>query len=432
MIRQHVVFQETPSLGGCDIRSRVRAVMDVAPVLDMHTHLFAPRFGSLNLWGIDELLTYHYLVAEFLRSTEMPIEDFWRLPKDTQADRIWDALFVQNTPLSEAASGVVAVLTALGADPSAPDLRDIRAYFRAQDAEAHLDRVMGIAGVTEIVMTNDPFDPVEVSVWKAGMDEDSRFRAALRLDVLLNDWPRASEFLKEQGYAVYEELGGNTMSEVRRFLDDCTVRMEPVYAAVSLPDTFHYPEVSWRGRLIAEAILPACRDNGMPLAMMIGVRRQVNPALRQAGDGVGRADVRVLERLCADFPDNRFLVTMLSRENQHELCVAARKFRNLLPFGCWWFLNNSSIISEITRERFEMLGTSFIPQHSDARVLEHLIYKWQHSRRVVADALADSYFQLEENGRLVSDADIRRDVGRLFIGNFRQWVSRSAAVERVA
>ena len=40
------------------------------------------------------------------------------------------------------------------------------------------------------------------------------------------------------------------------------------------------------------------------------------------------ADLRALEILCRDFPENRFLVTLLSRENQHELCVYARKFAN--------------------------------------------------------------------------------------------------------
>jgi hypothetical protein len=58
---------------------------------------------------------------------------------------------------------------------------------------------------------------------------------------------------------------------------------------------------------------------------------------------------------------------MLARENQHELAVAARKFGNLMVFGCWWFVNNPSLITEITRMRVELLGTSFIPQHSDAR-----------------------------------------------------------------
>ena len=93
-----------------------------------------------------------------------------------------------------------------------------------------------------------------------------------------------------------------------------------------------------------------------------------------------------------------------------------------MPFGCWWFLNNASIISEITRERLELLGTSFIPQHSDARVLDQLIYKWEHSRRIIADALYDSYAGLLRDGRVVTLQDIARDTTRLFSGNFRQWV----------
>jgi hypothetical protein len=29
--------------------------------------------------------------------------------------------------------------------------------------------------------------------------------------------------------------------------------------------------------------------------------------------------------------------------------------------------------------RLEMLGSAFTSQHSDSRVLEHLVYKWSHS-----------------------------------------------------
>jgi hypothetical protein len=144
-----------------------------------------------------------------------------------------------------------------------------------------------------------------------------------------------------------------------------------------------------------------------------------------AGDGLGRADVGALERLCAENPEVRFLATYLSRENQHELCVAARKFNNLMPFGCWWFLNNPSIIAEVTRERLELLGASFIPQHSDARIFEQLVYKWKHSRIVIADVLSETYEQLLLSGRGVSVAEIERDVERMFSGNFREWVGLS-------
>ena len=100
----------------------------------------------------------------------------------------------------------------------------------------------------------------------------------------------------------------------------------------------------------------------------------------------------------------------------HGLCVAARKFKNIVPFGCWWFLNNPSLIREITAMRLELLGLSFIPQHSDCRILDQLVYKWTHSREIIGSVLAAKYDDLERAGRPVSEADIRRDLTALFDG----------------
>ena len=36
--------------------------------------------------------------------------------------------------------------------------------------------------------------------------------------------------------------------------------------------------------------------------------------------------------------------------------MLARKYRNLHIYGCWWFCNNPSIITEITTMRLEMIG----------------------------------------------------------------------------
>jgi len=199
--------------------------------------------------------------------------------------------------------------------------------------------------------------------------------------------------------------------------------MNPVYMAVSLTDAFQFPEDSIQGKLLKDAVLPSCREFDLPLSLMIGVRRQVNPRIRLAGDAVGRADLRSLENICRDYPDNRILSSVLSRENQHELCVYARKFSNLMPFGCWWFLNNPSIVEEITRERIELLGTSFIPQHSDARVLEQVLYKWRNTRATMSQVLGNSYKLLARDGRGVTRQAIQRDVDRLFRGNFEQFAN---------
>ena len=404
------------------LRNLVSDFVDETPAVDIHTHLFAPEFGELGLWGIDNLLTYHYLIAELFRSCDTSPDEFFELGRQAQADLIWETLFVRNTPLSEATRGVVAVLSALGLDPTKPDLKEAREFFADQKADDHLSAVLRIANVERVVMTNDPLDELEMSTWETRSSIDPRFYAALRMDAILIEWERSSAKLKSKGFAVSKDFSGKTISELWRFLEAAVALMRPLYLAVSLPDTFVYPGPDHTARLISDLVLPFAKEHSLPFALMIGVQRRVNPRIRMAGDGVGRADISGVNRLCADHPDNRFLVTMLSRENQHELCVSARKFSNLMPFGCWWFLNNPSIVDEITRERIEMLGPSFIPQHSDARVLEQLIYKWKHSREIITSALAESYERLFDDGFPVTSDMIERDVARLMSGNFDRFV----------
>ena len=387
-----------------ELRAEVELVVNAAPVMDVHTHLFPPEFNELCLFGIDELLTYHYLTAETFRSARVPYNQFWSMSKTAQADLVWKTLFVDNTPTSEAAQGIISVLDVFGLDTRAKDLKEARAFFNSQNLTDHINQVFDIAGVSGVVMTNDPLDEVEAEIWKTGINVDQRFKSSLRLDSLLNDFDSGSA------------------PAIRRLLDQSIQRLNPVYLAASLPPDFKYPSDDIRGWLMRDVIMPTAKEHSLTLTLMVGVRRSVNPELREAGDGLGRADVSSIERLCADHPDVKFLVTFLSRENQHELCVAARKFNNLMPFGVWWFLNNPSIVTEITRERLELLGQSFIPQHSDVRVLEQLIYKWKQARRQIADALYSSYEQLLQNGRALTRDEIARDVRRMFEGNFSDWI----------
>jgi hypothetical protein len=406
----------------------VEDVLTSTQFIDIHTHLYPPAFGKIGLWGIDELLTYHYLEAEFFRSSNTKPQQYWALSKQEQANVIWRTLFVENTPVSEATRGVIAVLQAFQLPTDRSGLAEARAFFKAQTIESHIQRVLQMAGVNMVVMTNDPLETEEAAVWKNGDVKHSQFRAVLRLDRILCTWSKHWPVLTGQGYKVDEQASGKSAAEVRRFLMDWHERMQPVYMAVSLPDTFEYPQETAGNRLLRESVLPACRELRLPLSLMMGVRKQVNPDLRLAGDAVGRSNLLALENLCREFPDNRFLVSVLSRENQHELCVYARKFSNLMPFGCWWFMNNPSIVEEITRERIEMLGTSFIPQHSDARVLEQVIYKWNNTRRTMARILPETYRLLSEDGRGVTRDDIQRDITRLFRSNAEDWTGLRAPI----
>ena len=72
--------------------------------------------------------------------------------------------------------------------------------------------------------------------------------------------------------------------------------------------------------------------------------------------------------------------------------------------------------------RLELLGMSFIPQHSDARVLDQLIYKWAHSRELIGEALVDKYEDIRRAGWPVSREDVERDVRNLYSENFKRFV----------
>ncbi|HRI87493.1 MAG TPA: glucuronate isomerase [Candidatus Hydrogenedentes bacterium] len=401
-----------------ELQARVHAIINDTAVTDLHTHLYAPPFKSLLLYGIDELLTYHYLIAEVLRATRVPYESYWNMSKREQADFIWKQLFLERSPISEACRGVLTVLHQLGLDVASRDLNEYRVFFDDQAVENHVAEVLLTANVRDVVMTNDPFDDLERPVWEAGYNADPRFHAALRIDPLLNDFANASARLRAWGYAAGPDTDASSLSEVRRFLLNHAKRMNALYMAVSLPPDFAFPEDRPRAKIIAECVVPVARELNIPFAMMIGVKRAVNPALKLAGDGVARADVGAVERICATFPRDKFMVTMLSRENQHDLCVAGRKFPNLFIFGCWWFLNNPSLIEEMTRMRLEMLGLSVTPQHSDARVLEQVIYKWDHSRAIIGKVLGEKFADLAHAGWQVSDEEIRRDATRILGGGF--------------
>ncbi len=143
------------------LRKVVEEEFQKTRIIDMHTHLFMPSLGKLGLWGIDELITYHYLEAELFRFSAVKPDQYWKLSKQEQADLIWRTLFLENSPVSEATRGVVAVMNAFGFDTRAKDLTEARQFFNSQKIESHIPKVFELAGISAVVMTNDPLDPQE-------------------------------------------------------------------------------------------------------------------------------------------------------------------------------------------------------------------------------------------------------------------------------
>lgn len=421
-----------------ELASFVREAVANVEVIDVHTHLFPPSHGKLMLWGINELLTYHYLVAEYMMTAPYEIEEFNTFSKEKQAGLIWQHLFVDRSPISEACRGVITTIQELGLGHllAKRDLAAIQRWFKEQDPDEYVDTVFRLSGLKYVVMTNIPFEPEEARHWLGDPAKNipppkwSRkyFRSALRVDeILLGSWHSIAPALD-----VFKLP--HTLDGCRTLLLKWIDIMEPEYFMSSVPIHFEYPrddapptpaDAQPTGAdLLLKVLLPLAEEKKLPIALKFDSVRPINARLGVAGDGVKPCDVDILIKLCRRFPNVKFLATFLSRVNQHEVTVAANKFRNLHLYGCWWYCNNPSIIEEMTRMRIEILGTGFTSQHSDARVLDQLIYKWSHSRELIGEVLVDMYNKMFNTGWKISKADVQRDVQRLFGQSYEEFMAK--------
>ena len=303
-------------------------------------------------------------------------------------------------------------------------LAGIRAWFDSQTADGYLAKVFEVANLDYAIMTNNPFKSEEVDCWDKDLPRPEVLKTALRIDDLLVNWPAAAKVMRKAGYQTTAKCDKASRKEARRYIGDWVERLQPVYMAASLGPDFSYPAKHDSTKVLDDVLVPVAIADGLPITLMTGVKKAMNPALGDGGDAVGTADVDAVANLCATYPDAKFICTMLSRVNQHELTVVARKFGNLHVEGCWWFCNNPSIIDEMTRMRLELLGTAFTCQHSDARVLDQLIYKWAHTRELVADVLAEKYRDLFNAGWRPTTEEVTRDIRAIFGGSFEAFLAK--------
>ncbi|CAM9216000.1 unnamed protein product, partial [Discosporangium mesarthrocarpum] len=241
------------------------------------------------------------------------------------------------------------------------------------------------------------------------------------------DWAAVSKALELAGYP-------SSVEGAKDYLRDWAETMKPEYFMACTPYKYSLQEkkkekdggdgTDDKPDLMREVLAPVAEEKQLPLALKLGAHRGLNPRLKAGGDGVEVMELEVLETMCRSFPRVKFLTTVLSADNQHQLCVIANKFSNLHLYGCWWYCNNPSLIASITAMRVQILGTAFTVQHSDARVLEQLLYKWKHSRQVIGRVLGGEYLKLAQTGWPVTQQDIRRDIERLFGGAYEEFMAK--------
>ena len=96
-----------------ELSNTLEDVINNTKIFDIHTHLFPSAFKSHSLSGFINLLNYHYLIAELLTNANISAEKFYSLDDVNKAKLIWEELFQNRTPISEACKGVLTVLQKL-------------------------------------------------------------------------------------------------------------------------------------------------------------------------------------------------------------------------------------------------------------------------------------------------------------------------------
>ena len=275
------------------------------------------------------------------------------------------------------------------------------------------EKILQLSNVSSLIMTNNPFDNDEWDLYKNNDWDRNIFQSSLRLDDLIINNAQAIEVAKNQ-----TKINQKQDDIVINYLDGCFLISNPVYAAISA-NSDNFKEIL--NDPLWKLILSWLNEKNIPLSLMLGVKRAVNISFGLAGDGIGDINLKELSKLCNTFPKNKFLVTCLSLNDQHELTVLGRKHPNLKIFGFWWFMNQPSIIKFVLKMRIDMLGLSFIPQHSDARVTDQLIYKWSHFKNILHEILYEYYEDLSKKNFELSKFIIERDINNLLNQNAKRF-----------
>ena len=283
------------TLSSDNISNKLLNIINSTPIFDLHTHLFPPKHEGYFLLGFKNLLNYHYLIAELLTATNIDASTFYSYNDEKKASLIWNELFEKRTPVSEACAGVLTILKELNIEINNKTFLSICDEY---DRKIQSDKnILDLSNVSSLVMTNNPFDLDEWSLFNTNNWDKKIYLASLRLDDLILDYEEALKKAKDQT--------SNQETTIVTYLEKCYSQSNPVYAAVSLNfETFHtiFEDSFWKD------ILVWLENKNLPLSLMLGVRRAVNKDFGLAGDGIGDINLKELSNLCNSFPKNKFLV----------------------------------------------------------------------------------------------------------------------------
>ncbi len=392
---------DNPIRTGDELKKTIDRNILQTRVVDFHTKLLPSEFGSLFKAGIDSLLSDLVLVQEFhIGERTIKPEQFASLAVPMQADLVWTKLFIEHSPLSEAQSGIVYLLHQLGINSASRDIEKIRKQLALLDKNVLLDKVFELAKLDSVVMSNDPYNPEERTFWKQGVSVDERFKSSISLDSLFYRAKRVCGAVRDDGLSISDDmipLKSVDAKILQQHLKQWIGITQPVYFSLSVWSGFSSQTKSQESQLLDEVVLPILLEERIPLLLLMNGDRDLKTEISS---------------LVKKNPNIDFFLS--SSEGNPWMLDLVRHHPNAHAVGLHGSHSTQSQLDECIDSRMELLGTGFIPQFSNASVLEQLVYKWKGIRTSVGKALYKRYAQIVPVGWEVTENDIRNDIQTLF------------------
>lgn len=383
------------------IKFYIEKILSTVKIFDIHTHLYPERFKKFYKTGLVEVLNYHYLLAELFSLTKISPKKFYDLKSIDRAKIVWENLFLKKHPFSTATNGVLKILQSYeikNTKQNFAKILDISKSLEFDEAD-----IFKLSGVDKVVMTNNPFDQSEYKILVS--NKSSNYLPSIRIDDIFEKNFKYKKIFKSNPIDQINKFDKNIII----FFDKIIKKTRPVYFALSTKNFEEFKHINF-----FKNFFKLLKDYNLPLMLLVGVKRKVNPLYGLAGDGLGNVDLEKLEEILLKFPNNKFLVTCLNENDQFPLTILSRKFQNLQIFGFWWFNNNPSIVKNILNQRLDLLGDDFIFQHSDARIIDQLIYKWYDFKNIYTDVMTKKYKKLLTLGYRLKVSELEEKIEQHF------------------
>ena len=396
LVEPYAFIKNKDYILGNQIKFFIEKFVNSTPIFDIHTHLFPSKFKKYYNVGLIKLLNYHYLKAELFSLGNIKINYFNKLNDNKKARIIWNNLFLNRYPLSTATQGVLRILKIYGVD-------DVNQKFEkilkiTNENQLSEGDIFSITNIKRVVMTNNPFEKDEKKI--LNLNKDNRYLPSIRIDDLFLKPKNKKDFLMSSYLSNHKKIK-KAINEIKKILKT----NRPSYFSLSSENFDEF-----KNDLFFDNFLSLLRQSKTPMMLLIGVKRGVNKLYNDAGDGIGTMNLNNLEKILSKFPNNNFLISCLDYRDQFRLNVLARKFQNLKIVGFWWFNNNESIIENLLKQRFELLGDNFILQHSDARIVDQLVYKWLDFKSIYIKVMVEKYHKLLSLGYKIKASDLEKKI----------------------